>query len=718
MNDDGSLIDKVSVKLEQLCDDPSLDETSQIRKKWIFYWMLTACSGVLFMTFLTVIFKVWPLFYYGIFLLLSYVVVIPLVIKSNRFDFITHLFNIEVVIATCIVMISLGGITTSHGLIVVGLNCAMASVLGDKKKRTFWLFQLYGITIIVAGAYELMTDVPQYINPTTNVIFYILNILWINATTLFLVFYYMVTKSTFEKLESERLRALDEVKTNLYTDITHEFRTPLTVILGMAREIKENPSKWMDKGIQAITNNGNKLLQLVNQILDLSKLKSGMISVELIPGDAIQYLEYLTESFQGLAESKGLTLQFFSDRESLILEYDEEKWMHIFSNIISNAIKYTSHGGSITVRVSAGKDLKVAISDTGIGIAPEDTDHIYDRYYRTDESKSRTDSGFGLGLALTKELVQLLEGSISVESCIGEGTTFTVTLPIPMVYNSEELTGSLKTVMKDHIEEGDVINVVDSLHEGDLPLLLIVEDNNDVIDYLQGLLEDKYIIIKAEDGRVGLEKATRYIPDIIISDVMMPDMDGYELVDHLRSDLNTNHIPIVLLTAKADKDSKITGLQKGANAYLYKPFDKEELFATLKQLLLLRKKLQEKHASLPLLTDKAGSYEVKFLKSIHELIDENLQNESHSITDIYKHMGMSRAQFYRKFKSITDQPIGKYLMNYRLHKAKSFLHAPEYNVTQAAMAAGFKNMSHFSTAFKNEFGYSPKEAQIDAHQKS
>lgn len=710
MDNGKSLIENINIKLDQLCYEQELHQSTLIRRKWIFIWSVVACFGVVFMTFLTCLFQVWPLFYYGVSLLLGYAMVLPGLVRLRSFDLVSNIFCVYVIIVTCLTMVYLGGITTSHGLILVGLNCAMASVLTDQQKWTIVLFQLYGLTILVAGVYELSGEPMWSIDQRTNIIFFIINILWINATTLFLVFYYMITRSAFEKLESERLKALDEAKTNLYTDITHEFRTPLTVILGMANEIRENPTKWMEKGIKAIINNGNRLLQLVNQILDLSKLKSGMVSVEAIRGDAIQYLEYLTESFQGLAESKEISLQFHADRESLMMDYDEEKWMHIFSNLISNAIKYTPKGGSIKIAVDTSTDLKVSITDTGIGIAAKDLKFIYDRYYRAEQQKEEDESGFGLGLALSKELIQLIGGNINVESSPGRGTTFTVHLPVETIYEDKGEIRDQNILMDSMMNGKELFHNIEPLQVDERPLLLIVEDNRDVIDYLQGVLENDYLIIKAENGSDGLEKAIKYIPDIIISDVMMPVMDGYELLESLRDNINTDHIPIVMLTAKADRDSKIEGIKKGANAYLFKPFDKTELFATLNQQLIFKKKIQEKLSSLPLHSGNDYSYETKFLRQVHELIDANLQDESFNIQKIYEYFGMSRTQFYRKFGGIIDQPIGRYLKRYRLHKARQFLTHPEYNVTQAAMAAGFKNLSHFSSAFKNEFGFSPKEA--------
>ncbi len=397
-----------------------------------------------------------------------------------------------------------------------------------------------------------------------------------------------------EKLGAEKLKELDHFKTRLYTNLTHEFRTPLTVILGMVGQIRSEPKKYPDEGARLIETNGQNLLRLINQLLDLSKLENKSFQLHLQRDDIVPYLRYVTESFHSYANHKNLSLRFFTTLESLEMDYDPEQIKQVLTNLISNAVKFTPSGGEVQVSVradqinkSSNPQIHITVSDTGIGISEKDLPHIFDRFYQVDGSHTREGEGTGIGLAHTLELVHVMGGEISVESDLGKGSTFKVSLPVTRNAPASDAPASegvtlshpLTTAVSHPLTSPDNSSLITP--NSNLPQLLIIEDNPDVVAYLKSCLEGLYQLDVAYNGKIGIEKALENIPDLIVSDVMMPEKDGYQVCDTLKNDERTSHIPIILLTAKADAASKITGLKRGADAYLTKPFDKEELLVRL-----------------------------------------------------------------------------------------------------------------------------------------
>ncbi|MCO6478631.1 MAG: response regulator, partial [Phaeodactylibacter sp.] len=437
--------------------------------------------------------------------------------------------------------------------------------------------------------------------------------------------------------ESQRLKELDEFKSRFYANITHEFRTPLTVIQGLADQIQENPRWKITEHTGLIKRNSQKLLQLINQMLDLSKLEAGRMEPHYIQGDIIKYLSYLVESFHSPAINRNISLSFYAHTDSLLMDYDPEKCQQVVSNLLSNAIKFTPEYGKIKVVAKVLADggqrkLEVSVQDTGTGIPPDQLPYIFDRFYQAPPSPPKAGelttkpspgtsplrgdrgglggpnpppsgglggaTGTGLGLALTKELLELMRGSIEVESEVGKGTRFTFRLPVhneakieektPLptpVAGASKITASLEPVRQ----------AMGATREA--PSVLVVEDSLDVIYYLRECLQGRYQVMEASNGREGIVKAQEIIPDLVVSDVMMPEVDGFELCKTLKTDERTSHIPVILLTAKATQEDKLEGLNHGADAYLMKPFHKEELLARLEQLLELRRKLQQKYQS-------------------------------------------------------------------------------------------------------------------------
>ncbi len=537
------------------------------------------------------------------------------------------------------------------------------------------------------------------------------------------------------KNEALRLQELDTLKTRLYTNMTHEFRTPLTVIMGMIENIRghENERKLIQR-------NSKNLLRLINQLLDLSKLDSGTMKMDVVQSDLINYLQYLTESFHSMAQERKIGLTFYSELPELVMDFDEVKVQHIIYNLLSNALKFTGEGGKVVLHASQTERngqpfLKLKIQDTGIGIPEGQLAHIFDRFFQADNSSTRKGEGTGIGLALTKELVELMGGSISVESTQGKGTTFTLLLPVKLEANTPVANGEFQTSRSLAPElvpslplapskepppgplqrRGSVTSPPPLEGAGGRPLLLLIEDNADVVTYIVGLLEKDYEIHTAPNGQAGIEKATELVPDIIISDVMMPEKDGYEVCETLKNDERTSHIPIILLTAKAEESDRIAGLRKGADAYLMKPFNKEELFVRLEKLLELRRALQRRYAATrndifsKNVISAEPTLEDIFLQKLQKTVLENLDDPNLGAEQLSRAVHLSPTQLYRKMNALTGEPPNALIRKIRLHRAMEMLKTTDLNISEIAYATGFNDPNYFSRAFHKEFGKAPSE---------
>lgn len=515
-----------------------------------------------------------------------------------------------------------------------------------------------------------------------------------------------------KEMEATKMKELDEAKSRFFANISHELRTPLTVIIGQSDRIEQ------PLGIRAIIQrNSKKLLQLINQILDLAKLDSGKLELSLTHGDIIHYLRYITESLTSLAQSKGLELIFYQEVEEVLMDFDEDKIQGILSNLLSNAIKFTPTGGKIFVHVNqiskeSGDLFIIKVKDTGIGIESERLPNIFDRFYQVDNSMVRKNEGTGIGLAYVSDLVNLMGGNISVKSKLNHGTEFQVQLPIHQNLRLLKPKEPISSIPEEiTFIEGQTPVAADSPHskESELPIALLVEDNQDVTAYLERCLEGSYELHSASNGRLGLEKAIEVIPDVIVSDVMMPEMNGFDMCIALKKDERTSHIPVVLLTAKADTTSRIEGFEKGADAYLAKPFHKKELRVRLKQLLEVRKQLQERYGSLENNSNLKAPTEDAFLQKIQKEIEAHLSDADFTVMHLCQKIRLSQPQLYRKVKALTGKSIASYMRSVRLHKAKEMLQTTALNVSEVAYEVGFTEPSYFSRSFLEEFGFSPSE---------
>lgn len=543
----------------------------------------------------------------------------------------------------------------------------------------------------------------------------------------------------YEQQEAKRVKELDTVKTQLYANITHEFRTPLTVILGMAEQIKSKPKEHLDEGINMIVRNGNHLLNLVNEMLDLSKLEDGKMTLHLINGDVINFLRYVVESFQSLAAGQQKQFHFLSDTDELIVAYDAEKLRQIITNLLSNALKFTPALGNVYVSISqeAAVDadhtmMVLKVKDTGIGIPENQLQHIFDRFYQLDNSHTRKAEGTGIGLSLTKELVKFMKGTIAVKSPpVGatKGTEFTITLPLQNV-NAEDIVEIAPTLTKEPAvipvqPEKHPLAVISNEHtEPDTPLILLVEDNVDVVAYTASCLPD-YKLSVGKDGQEGFDIAIEIIPDLIITDVMMPNVDGFEMVRKLRQNERTSHIPVIMLTAKTDMQSKLEGIDKGADAYLEKPFHKEELLLRIKKLLELRKNLQLYYSRQMGIADKTKTSsteeieiltkeiaEHEFVKKLRELVEANFTNYEFSVEQLCKLIFMSHSQLHRKLEALTGCSPNKFIRIVRLNKAKELLGNPSLSIATIALDCGYNDPGYFARVFKQEYGVTPQEWRL------
>ncbi|SOE21061.1 Signal transduction histidine kinase [Spirosomataceae bacterium TFI 002] len=510
-----------------------------------------------------------------------------------------------------------------------------------------------------------------------------------------------------------KLQELEATKTRFYTNITHEFRTPLTVISGMANQIADNPKKWLDQGMSMIIRNSESLLVLVNQMLDLSKLESGNMLFNTIQADIAPYLKYLTESVHSLAEMKNITLIFNSADEKKMLDFDKDKIQQIMLNLLTNAIKFTPDGGKVNVAIKLKAEQKpllhISVEDSGIGISNKHIPHIFNRFYQVDDTSTRQIGGSGIGLALVNELVQLTGGSIRVESEINKGTKFSIELPVT---NKAPLDDFKEIEPKPKlIKQGIWPKEMNLKTNKGLPQILLIEDSPDMVTYIVSCLEKDFEIRLAKNGQEGVNMAMEFIPDLIISDVMMPFKDGYEVCHNLKNEIKTSHIPIILLTAKADLESRLEGFEKGADAYLAKPFHSEELIMRISKLLESRKKLQAFYLSqignsAQLVNEQ--NPENEFILKIQGIIEDNLLHQEFNVESLCVIIGISHSQLHRKLMALVGISPNKLINQIKLQNAKKLLENSTLNISQIATNSGFNDPGYFSRIFKKEFGKTPQ----------
>lgn len=522
--------------------------------------------------------------------------------------------------------------------------------------------------------------------------------------------------------QAEELKILDKAKTRFFANITHEFRTPLTLIIGPLEQVISDPAlpSIFRSRTGGILKNARHLLTLINQILDLSKIESGYMKTEATRGDIVTYTKEIISRFQTLAQKKDQQLRFLTPLNQWETNFDKEKWDKILYNLLSNAIKFTAEGQAIQASlVKARKDaqnyIQFEVKDSGIGIKKGQLSQIFDRFYQADNSSTRSQGGTGIGLSLVKELVEIQGGEIQVSSEVGIGTTFVVYLPVLeggqlQHWDAEPFLApiGLPTIE----EEISLPNaLVSDFREQAKLELLIIEDNDEMREYIRHCINlSRYNVREAADGEEGIEKAQALIPDLIITDVMMPKKNGFEVVKAIRSNISTSHIPLILLTARASLESRLKGLQRGADAYLTKPFSPQELVLRIDKLIEIRRLLQQRYKNpLPTEGDNTYTQEDEFIIGLRTYIREHLDEPKLDGDHIGLHFGMSRSSLYRKLKALTDLSISELVRDTRLNRALELLQEGKLNISEVAYQTGFTSISVFSRTFKKAYGKAPSE---------
>jgi len=542
-------------------------------------------------------------------------------------------------------------------------------------------------------------------------------------------------KERTAELEQKNLQIMemDQMKTRFFSNVSHEFRTPLTLIIGPLEDIlsKEDLTEKNQVAMERMHRNAVRLLGLINQLLDLSKLDAGSMRLEMSESDILRFSRLIISSFQPLADRKNIQYEVDIPAKEYITYFDHDKLEKILTNLLSNAFKYTPEEGEVNCQVkieSRGKEkdqdfMNIRISDSGPGIPIGMVDKIFDRFYQVEGSWQHSSGGTGIGLSLTRELVGLQHGQIKVESVEGKGSTFTIVIPLGKDHldKQEFLIGE-----KEDLEDAGIVNVVIAsggyenrqTEEGGIeeqdgkPKILVVEDSEDVRAHLLDNLEDQFNMQEAVDGEEGLSLATDTIPDIIITDLMMPRMDGVELCKKLKTDERTSHIPVIMLTARATVESRIEGLETGADAYMTKPFNMQELQTRLRSLIEQRKILRErfsKEAELGPSDIAVTSVDEKFLNKAIQIIEDNLGDCDFDVTAMTGEIGMSRMQLFRKLKALTNQTPSEFIRTIRLKRAAQLLKKNFGNVAEITYEVGFNNLSYFAKCFRELYGVSPSE---------
>ena len=559
-----------------------------------------------------------------------------------------------------------------------------------------------------------------------------------------------------EHVEAEKLQELDRLKSRFFANISHEFRTPLTLIKGpIERWLPKMEQPDMRQDFKMTQRNTNRLLRLVNQLLDISRMESGKMKLQARPENVVELTRQLTMAFESYASVNDIELKFVAPNKHITAYLDREHYEKIIINLVSNALKVTPAGGQVMVELSLRGDMAEAISatqslfderkeiassdihpirkdnnntgfveikvaDTGSGIPSEKLPHIFDRFYQVDDSYTKDAQGSGIGLALTKELIELHHGVIRVSSEVGKGTEFTIRIPLGKDHlNPEEILPPLEETIVTNVAPEDIIEEKtqsSTFNKSTSPkedtIVLIVEDNPDMRTYIRDTLNEFYKVVEAVDGQKGFEAATEIIPDLIISDVMMPEMDGFQFCNKIKTDARTSHIPVILLTAKSSGESKLEGLETGADDYLTKPFDSRELLVRIKNLIEQRRKLREQFAKEITLEPQEiaiTSTDAKFLQKVMHEIDQHLEDVKFGVVELSEKVAMSRSQLFRKLKALTDQTPHQFIQTFKLKRAAALLEQQAGNISEVAYQVGFSNPAYFTECFRKLFGVSPRE---------
>jgi len=526
-----------------------------------------------------------------------------------------------------------------------------------------------------------------------------------------------------ESRETRRIKELDKLKTKFFTNISHEFRTPLTLILAPIEKMSKNTSSEEDaQQLNTLQKNAKRLLNLVNQLLDIKNIEKEGLFFNPCEGDVISFIEDSVSAFSDLSEKKHIQLDLESDLSFLHTQFDADKLEKIIFNLLSNAFKFTPPEGKIKVKCQfeEGEDehgiLHLSFEDSGIGIPETELPKIFDRFYTSNIDSEILNAGSGIGLSLALEFAKMHGGDIQVESKIGEGSKFLVTLYLP--YSSEKMAWS------DSHESQEVYEEASTTEDNEKPLVLLVEDNEEFRHYLADFLNDNYRISMAHDGKDGLEKAIRLMPDLIISDLMMPHMNGVTLCQHIKKDIKTSHIPVIILTARSSEEKHLEGLDSGCNLYITKPFNLDILQSSIRNLLSERARLQyhyRKVISVNTSEHEIESLDDQLIQKAIQVVENHIEEPEFSVEQMSKELGMSRGQLYKKLSTLTAKSPVEFIRQIRLQRAAQLLGKSQLTIAEVAYKVGYNNAKYFSKHFKEFHGTLPsayaakKSEQIEQH---
>lgn len=542
-----------------------------------------------------------------------------------------------------------------------------------------------------------------------------------------------------EHLELVKMQEMDQLKSRFFANISHEFRTPLSLILGPLRSIYYGTYEGdQNKQFSIMIRNGQRLLQLINQLLDLSKLESGKMSLRVIRLNLADFLKPILASFLSHAQKQHLQYKILYQDDDIVAYVDKDKLEKIVLNLLSNAFKFTPEFGTISInleKIPPNKKYKeggaiIKIRDTGIGIPDDKLELVFNRFYQVGGNHDDKRKGTGIGLSLTKELVELHGGEILVESIEGKGTTFTILLPSSgdHLNNADIIDGKIeKELFEGAPESVDLIIEDDYSPErslearsqiGHLQTILVIDDNEDIRSYLTQQLEVNYKIIESDNGTDGFDMAVGELPDLVISDVMMPGINGLKLCEKIKMDERTCHIPVILLTAKADSENKIEGFEAGADYYVTKPFNSNILELRVKNILKARQTVRDHYntnSSIDLEPSniKLTSPDETFLKKALESVESNMANSEFSVEDFGKEVGMSRMQLYRKMKALTGQSANEFIRTIRLKRAAQLIAQEHLTIAEVTYEVGFNDLQYFRDCFKKQFGVNPSKYSLN-----
>jgi signal transduction histidine kinase/DNA-binding response OmpR family regulator/ligand-binding sensor domain-containing protein len=524
----------------------------------------------------------------------------------------------------------------------------------------------------------------------------------------------------------EHQQELEHMKSRFYTNISHEFRTPLTIINGSTDELaKLIPESRANGFLHTIRKASSHLLKLVNELLDLARIEAGNLRIQVSEGNLSETAKLVWQIYLSEADRKKIQINFRSDPETIIGWFDPSSLEKILHNLVSNALKFTDTGGRIDISLQRTDPFtcRLSVLDIGRGIPPEKLNRIFDRFYQVESSDSRSGEGTGIGLALVKELVQRHHGTVAANSHPGMGTEFLVSLPLNReAYSTEELSEvpEAEQSVSAGTQKGKIIPEEPVGGSGDKnfrvdpekPLILVAEDNTDLLAYIAGLLSKDYRVLEAAEGKSALEKASEFLPELIITDIMMPVMDGIELCRNIKDHGLTCHIPVIMLTAKADIASKLEGLKTGADDYLMKPFEPEELLVRSVNLIEQRRRLRKKFsgtATLAAAEYTSNPKDESLLQKAVALVEENLSDSEYSVQELIRDLGLSQRTAQRKLKALTGLAPNEFIRTIRIKYAARMITGKRESISQIAYGTGFNNLSYFTKSFHEVFGVNPSE---------